>query len=105
MFTYFSVVSAFLIMSHLVAGKLDSFLASTIIVLYSLTCLWFNAGLMACSVDLGSLYAEIVAKKNSGTYELGWFGGNPDWMAQGINVLQLLLTIGGLVGVNGVFLV
>ena len=95
MFGYFSVVSAFLIMSYFVAEKLDRFLAVIVVGLYSLCCLWFMAGLQAWKTDLVHIYAEMLQKKSDGTFELEWFGHNPDWLASAMNNLQISVSIGG----------
>jgi galactitol-specific phosphotransferase system IIC component len=95
MFGYFSIVSAFLIMSYFVADKLDSFLATIAGVLYSFCCLWFAANVYGWHTDIAHLYAEIIQKKSAGVFELEWFGHNPDWLTVGNSYIQRLIIVGG----------
>ncbi len=92
---YFGVVTAFLIMSYFVAGKLDKFLAAIAVVLYSLCCAWFTLSLTAWSVDLSNLYQHMLESKAAGIYELAWFGNNPSWITQAAGSLVLVLMLGG----------
>jgi len=49
------------------------------------------------------LYAEMLSKKESGVYELTWFGGNPDWMSIANTGLQVALIVGGWLVSTGYF--
>jgi len=95
LFGYFSVVTAFLMMSYYVAEKLDRFLAVIIVTLYTACCTWFFAGLYGWANDLSLLYVDIVNKKAEGIYELNWFGSNPIWLSYVVTTMQQILTFGG----------
>lgn len=95
MFGYFSLITAFLVMSHLVAEKLDLFLAYVTVLLFSLCCLWFITSLFGYYTDIELLYVDMLEKKANGIYELDWFGENPDWLGLTVSSLQLVLTFGG----------
>ena len=95
LFGYFGVVTAFLVMSYLVAEKLDTFLAWIAVILYSICCAWFFFGLWGWTTDLTNLYADLIKNKNEGVYQLNWFGANPKWLAAFVNFLELIVTFGG----------
>jgi len=95
MFGYFSIVSAFLVMSYFVAEKLDSLLATITGVLYSLCCLWVAGNLYGWHTDIAHVYAEMIQSKNVGIYELQWFGHNPNWLPAGNTYIQMMIIVGG----------
>lgn len=95
MFGYFGVVSAFLIMSYFVANKLDNFLATIAVVLYSVCCIWFAANAYGWHTDIAHIYAEMMQKKHAGEFELHWFGHNPDWLPVINTYMQMFVILGG----------
>ena len=95
MFGYFSIVTAFLIMSYFVANKLDNFLATIAAVLYSVCCIWFAANAYGWHTDIVHIYAEMVEKKDAGQFELEWFGHNPDWLPNINTYMQFFVIVGG----------
>ena len=95
MFGYFSIVSAFLIMSHFVARKLSSAHPYILLVLFSLASAYIVINFYALSVDLDNLYIEMLTKKEQGIYELEWFRGNPSWVPVTLTYLQTFIGLGG----------
>ena len=98
MFGYFSIVSAFLVMSYFAAGKLSTAHSSILLILFTLSSAFIVINFYALNVDLDSLYVEMITKKNLGVYELEWFGNNPVWVPQMLTLLQTLIGLGGYVG-------
>lgn len=98
MFGYFSLVFGFLVMSHMAASKLASRLVVVVIGLYTLACLVITLNFYALNVDLDNLYLFMLAQKQSGAYDLAWFGMNPPWVPQSLTIFQVLLGIGGYFG-------
>ena len=98
MFGYFSLVFAFLVMSHMAAERLSSRLVVVVIGLYTLASLVIVINFYALNVDLDNLYLYILDRKTSGTYELAWFGMNPSGVPKALTVLQVLLGLGGYFG-------
>ena len=98
MFGYFSLVFAFLVMSHLAAQKLSSQLVVVVIGLFTLACLVININFYALNVDLDHLYLYMLEHKQYGEYDLAWFGMNPVWVPNSLTVLQVLLGLGGYIG-------
>ena len=74
MFGYFSLVFGFLVMSHMAARKLSSQLVVVVIGLYTLACLVITLNFYALNVDLDNLYLLMLEQKQSGAYDLAWFG-------------------------------
>ena len=98
MFGYFSLVFGFLVMSHLAASKLSSQLVVVVIGLYTLACVVITLNFYALNVDLDKVYLYMLAQKQSGVYELTWFGMNAPWVPQSLTILQVLLGLGGYFG-------
>jgi hypothetical protein len=98
MFGYFSLVFGFLVMSHMAARKLSSQLVVVVIGLYTLACLVITLNFYALNVDLDNLYLFMLAQKQSGSYDLAWFGTNPPWVPQSLTIFQVLLGLGGYFG-------
>ena len=98
MFGYFSLVFGFLVMSHMAAKKLSSQLVIVVVGLYTLACAVITLNFYALNVDLDNLYLYMLTQKQSGAYELAWFGKNPLWVPKSLTVLQVLLGLGGYVG-------
>jgi hypothetical protein len=98
MFGYFSLVFAFLVMSHMAAERLSSRLVVVVIGLYTLASLVIVINFYALNVDLDNLYRYMLDRKMSGTYELTWFGMNPLWVPRALTFFQVLLGLGGYFG-------
>ena len=98
MFGYFSLVFGFLVMSHLAAKKLSRELVVVVIGLFTLACLVININFYALNVDLDHLYLFMLEQKQSGAYDLSWFGMNPVWVPRSLTMLQILLGLGGYFG-------
>jgi len=92
---FFSLVTAFLVMTYLAADKLDRVFSVIVVSFYSLCCLWFFIATFAWRTDGTSLYAEMLLKKSNGVYEMEWFGNNPDWMSVVATGLNASLIVGG----------
>lgn len=98
MFGYFSLVFGFLVMSHLAAKRLSSQLVVVVIGLFTLACLVININFYALNVDLDHLYLFMLEQKQSGAYDLAWFGMNPAWVPKSLTLFQILLGLGGYFG-------
>ena len=98
MFGYFSLVFAFLTMSHLAAKKLSARLAAVVISLYTLASLVVVLNFYALTVDLDNLYRYMLEKKMSGVFDLAWFGMNPIWVPKALTFFQVMLGLGGYFG-------
>ena len=98
MFGYFSLVFAFLVMSHLAAHNIPSRLVAVVLGLYTVATLVIVLNFYALNVDLDSLYSYMLDRKASGAYDLAWFGMNPLWVPRTLTVLQVLLGLGGYLG-------
>jgi hypothetical protein len=98
MFGFFSLVFAFIVMSHMAARKLSGQLASVVIALYSMAMLVITLNFYALNTDLDNLYLYMMTQKQSGTYDLSWFGANSPILPKSLTMLQILLGIGGYFG-------
>lgn len=98
MFGFFSLVFAFIVMSHMAAWKLSGRLVAVIIALYSVAMLVIILNFYALNMDLDNLYVYMMMQKQNGTYELSWFGTNPPILPKTLTVLQVLLGLGGYFG-------
>lgn len=98
MFGYFSLVFGFLVMSHMAANKLSSSLVVVVLGLYTLASLIICMNFYALNVDLDNLYIYMLDQKQSGVYDLSWFGVNPPWVPRMLTGLQVLLGLGGYIG-------
>ncbi len=98
MFGYFSLVFAFLVMSHMAARRLSTKLVAVVIGLYTMASLVITINFYALNVDLDSLYVYMLEQKSRGAYDLSWFGMNPVWVPNSLTILQVLLGLGGYFG-------
>ena len=98
MFGYFSLVFAFLVMSHMAATRLSRQLVGVVIGLYTLATLVININFYALNIDLDNLYLYMLEQKQSGAYDLAWFGMNPAWVPRALTIFQVLLGMGGYFG-------
>ncbi|MDA1369131.1 MAG: hypothetical protein O2971_00005 [Proteobacteria bacterium] len=95
---YISVISAFLIMSYFAAHKLNAKLMYVVVVLFTIVAGNIIFSLFLLNNDLDHLYAYIIEQKLAGTYDLPWFGMNPEWASPTLTALQVFSTIGGYLG-------
>lgn len=95
MFGYFSIVSAFLVMSYFAAHKLSAAHSAILLALFTLSSVFLVINFYALNVDLDNLYRDMLSKKEQGIYELNWFGGNPVWVPVTLTYLQTLVGLGG----------
>ena len=98
MFGYVSLLSGFLVMSYLVAVKLNAILAWIVLLLFTATCGVIVTRLSFLRTDFESLYSYILQQKNAGTIDLPWFGTNPAWGPQILGYLMFAVTVGGYLG-------
>jgi len=98
MFGYFSIISAFLVMSYLVSDKLSNIQSAIILILYTTCTSFIVLNIYALNIDLDSLYAEMLLKKESGEFRLTWFGKNPLWVPTTLTTIQVAICIGGYIG-------
>jgi hypothetical protein len=98
MFGFFSLVFAFIVMSHMAARNLSDQLIAVIISLYSLAVLVIVLNFYALNVDLDNLYSYMMMQKQNGVYDLSWFGSNSPIVPKTLTVLQILLGVGGYFG-------
>ena len=95
MFGYFSIVSAYLIMSYVAADKLGVLHSYILLVLFTLSSAFLVINFYALNVDLDNLYVDMLLKKEQGIYQLDWFGGDSVWVPKSLTVLQTLIGLGG----------
>ena len=95
---YISVVSAFLIMSYFAAHKLNKYLLCIVLILFTIVAGNLIFSLFLQNNDLDHLYAYIIEQKNSGAFDLPWFGMNQEWASPALTVLEVLSTLGGYIG-------
>ena len=95
MFGYFSIISAFLVVSYFAANKLRTAHSNILLILFTLASAFLIINFYAINVDLDNLYADMIMKKEQGTYELSWFGENPLWVPRTLTFLQTLIGLGG----------
>ena len=95
---FIGVISAFLIMSYFAAHKLSNILMYVVLVLFTIVAGSLSFTLYLINNDLDSLYRYIIEQKYSGTYDLPWFGMNPEWASRGLTMLETLSSIGGYFG-------
>ena len=98
--TFVSVVFAFLVVSYLVAGKLQKSLAATIIGLYSLVALWSVWALNRGSASVSAVGGQMKARVQDGTSTLGWHpaASTPDLVITAIPILITVIALLSYVG-------
>ena len=97
-FGYFSIISAFLVMSYLVANKLTRVNSLILITLFTLSSLLMVLNIYTLSNDMQHLTSYMYEQKQSGVYDLAWFGKNPIWMSYVLMITEIMCIIGGYVG-------
>ena len=95
MFGYFSIVSAFLVVSYFSAEKLSTLHSNILLFLFTLASAFLVINFYALNVDIDNLYADMIMKKEQGIFELNWFGENPLWIPKTLTFLQTLIGVGG----------
>jgi hypothetical protein len=98
MFGFFSLISAFLIMSYSAAQKLNNVLSSIVIVLFTIISLFFVLQFYFVNTVIDSLYIDMLTKKQTEIFELNWFGSIPAWTTQLVTFIQILIAVGGYFG-------
>lgn len=97
-FGYLSFVYGFLVVSYLVANKLNKVLTSIVLGLYVITDIYFIFVIYFYNVDLDNLYIYIQDQITTGGYDLSWFGKNPAWATRLGTIIQFAYTTGALIG-------
>jgi hypothetical protein len=98
-FGYFSILSAFLVMSYLVAHKLSHVLIVIVLSLFSVFMLNFIAQIYANNAALDSLFIYIAEQKELGNYDLEWWSVDSGFVTPVMyTIIQTLSTFGGYVG-------
>jgi hypothetical protein len=84
--TFVSIVFAFLVVSYLVAARLDAPLAAIVMTLYTLVMLWATWALSRASASVTAIAGEIKASVQQGSTSLGWHpaANTPDLVAAAI---------------------
>ena len=94
-FGYVSLISGFLVMSHLVADKISAFLATIAVVLFSLVSAQLIFQIFLNRNDAEEIMAHLLAQRQLGIFDLDWLGTNPSWSANVSTFLYITTTIGG----------
>jgi len=94
-FGYFSIISAFLVMSYFVANKLNNIHSTIILILFTLCSFYIVSNLYLLNNDLDNLIADMLLKKSQGVFELAWFGKNPPLASNFLTLVQVLIGLGG----------
>ena len=96
-FGYIGLVYGFLVVSYLVADKLNHILTVTVVSLYTLISLFLIASIYNFRSDAADLYVFILQQKSSGVFvNLDWFG-QTESLRSG-TILQQVSIIGALFG-------
>ena len=96
---YFSILSAFLVMSYLVAHRLNYVLIFIVLSLFSIFILNFIAQIYAINTILDSLLLYISEQKELGNYDLEWWSVEDSFIAPVMfTIIQSLSTFGGFIG-------
>lgn len=98
LFGYVGIISAFLIMSYLVAHKLSRLLSSVVLTLFTAISFSLIFRIYLQRVDTFALMAYIQEHKIAGDLDLNWWGNNPLWVGQLNTLFDVIVTIGGYVG-------
>ena len=103
-FGFISVMSAFLIMSYLVAHKVPRSLAAIVLGLFTAVSALFVFRIFLARTDIRSLVAYIFEQKELGNLELPWFGNNPSWSVEMAAYVEIAAMLGGFLGCVAFFL-
>jgi len=89
--TYVSIVFAFLVVSYLVANKLQKSLSAIVVALYTLVALWSTWALSRGSMSVTAVAGEMKARTQQGTFSIDWHpaANTPDIL---ISAIPLLIT-------------
>ena len=98
LFGYMSLISGFLFMSYLVAHKLNAFLASIVIALFSIASALLITRMAFFRSDASAIISYMQEQKQSGNLDLSWWGTVPAWAAPVIGGLEVAVTVGGYLG-------
>ena len=94
-FGYVSLMSGFLVMSYLVAGRISAVLASIAVVLFSAVSVLLTFGILLNLNDAEALMSYMLEQRQLGTLDLVWMGTNPAWAGSVMSFLYITTTIGG----------
>jgi len=95
LFNYISLLFAFLVMSYLAAHRLPTFLASIVIILFSLVSALFIFQVFLYRNEAGAIAAALFERRQSGNFDLSWYGTNPAWGPPVNSFLMVAVTAGG----------
>lgn len=93
--TYVSIVFAFLVVSYLVANKLQTSLAAIVVALYTLVALWSSWALSRGSMSVTAVASQMKARAGDGTSAIGWHpaANTPDILMSAIPPLITLIAV------------
>lgn len=97
-FGYFSILSAFLVMSYLISHKLNYVLITIILVLFTAFVLNFVFQIYALNLELDNLVAYISEQKNIGNYDIPWSSSEGSVTPIMLTIIQTTSTLGGYLG-------
>ena len=103
LFGYVGVISAFLVLSYLVADKLPRVLAAIVLSLFTAASGVMISRLLLLRNDLEALYLYLLQHMASGNLDIPWFGSNPAWAPGVLTVFELGATVGGFFACIGFF--
>lgn len=98
--TYVSIVFAFLVVSYLVANRLQRSLAAISVALYTLVALWSAWALSRSSMSVTAVAAEMKARAQDGTSSIDWHpaANTPDVLISAIPLLITLIAVLAYIG-------
>lgn len=95
LFGYVSLMSAFLVMSYLVADKLPGFLAAIVVTLFSVISALLIYRISLNRSDAEALMSKLIERRDAGAPNMDWLGTNPPWSVQLTTLVEIIATIGG----------
>ena len=98
--TYVSIVFAFLVVSFLVAGKLQRSLAVIVIALYTLVVAWAVWAMSRGSASVAAIAGQMKLHAQDGSSSLGWHpaANTPDFVIWAIPVVITLIAFLAYIG-------
>ena len=105
MFGYVGILlSGFLVMSYVAAGRLNKLLSILVVLLFSLVSLMLIIQINFLRNDFRALNQFLFELKNIDPASLSWFGTNPLWMITVLTFITNTVLFGGFIGCIGYFL-
>jgi len=95
LFNYIGLMFAFLVMSYLAAHRLPTFLASIVILLFSVISGSLIFQVFLYRNEAAEIATYMVEMKQSGSLDLAWWGSNPSWAPGTVSFLTIAVTAGG----------